>query len=436
MTDDPAAWLAERARAYRYEVTQVPLGELPRWHLGDDLAHDTRRFFTIEGIAVETNFGRVPRWTQPIINQPEIGILGFLYKRIAGVPHLLAQAKMEPGNRVMVQLSPTVQATPSNYTRVHGGRATPFLERFLGDTRGRVLVDLLQSEQGSRYLRKRNRNMIVEVKGDEELALDAEFRWLSLHELRALLASGRKLNMNARTVLSCLPYDPTSEPPARDAFREAVVTSHLAADDDELARTLSWLADRKTELAIDVRRIKLGELDQWICDRDSIRHASGNFFRVIGVEVTAAEGREIAAWKQPMFAPVHPGTIAFVCQRRAGRLEFLVQARAEPGFIDRVELGATLQVSPANYARREDMPPFAELLACPPEWVRFRAEQSDDGGRFYHDDALHLVIEVPENEPIVAPPTFRWVTLGILRRLMRCGYLVDIEARSLLTCLS
>src|SRR5262249_6550507 len=40
----PETWLADRARAYRYEVTPVPLAELPRWHLGDDLAHDTRRF--------------------------------------------------------------------------------------------------------------------------------------------------------------------------------------------------------------------------------------------------------------------------------------------------------------------------------------------------------------------------------------------------------
>jgi oxidase EvaA len=68
--------------------------------------------------------------------------------------------------------------------------------------------------------------------------------------------------------------------------------------------------------------------------------------------------------------------------------------------------------------------------------VRFRAEQSDDGGRFYHDDTLHVVIELPEDEQLALPPTFRFVTLGLLRRLMRCGYLVDIEARSLLSCLS
>jgi oxidase EvaA len=64
---DPRAWLAERAKAHRYQVTIVPLDQIPRWHLGDDLAHETRRFFTIEGIAIETNFGRVAKWSQPII---------------------------------------------------------------------------------------------------------------------------------------------------------------------------------------------------------------------------------------------------------------------------------------------------------------------------------------------------------------------------------
>src|SRR5262249_2490946 len=156
--------------------------------------------------------------------------------------HLLGQAKMEPGNRVMVQLSPTVQATPSNYTRVHGGRATPLLERFLGPTRGRVLVDLVQSEQGSRYLHKRNRSMIVMV--DDELPVTDDFAWLSLDQIRGLLRAGCSMNMNARSVLACLP--PAEQP-----------------SDGELASALAWLHDIKTELRMGVRRIRLGELEDW-----------------------------------------------------------------------------------------------------------------------------------------------------------------------------
>ena len=42
----------------------------------------------------------------------------------------LLQAKAEPGNINKIQISPTVQATKSNYTRVHGGKEIPYLRYF------------------------------------------------------------------------------------------------------------------------------------------------------------------------------------------------------------------------------------------------------------------------------------------------------------------
>ncbi len=437
-TNDPPGCLAERTRAHDFQVNELRLDALPGWHLGDDLVHDTRRFFTVGGVAVATNFGPIPQWKQPIILQPEIGMLGFLGQRIDGTLHLLAQAKMEPGNRVMVQFSPTVQATPSNYTRVHGGTATPYLEYFVGPSRGRILVDQLQSEQGTRYLHKRNRNVIVELPEGEEISVGRDFTWLTLAQIRELLAAGNCVNMNARTVLSCIRYDGgTAMSVSGDTFRQAVVESHIAGagdDESELRRTLTWLADVKSELWLEVRRITLGELDHWISDGESIRHESGRFFRVIGVSVTA-ESREVGSWAQPMLQPATEGYVAFLCQRRRGVLQFLFQTRVEPGFIDKVELGATFHLSPEDYLRKEDHPPFAEYRSCPPEWVRLRAPQSEDGGRFYHDEKIHLVIELPENEQLDLPSNYRWMALGLLKRLMRCGYYVTIEARSLIACL-
>lgn len=428
---DPAAFLAERARAYDFVVREVPLSALPRWRLGTTLRHDTGRFFTVEGIAVETSFGATPRWTQPILVQPEIGMLGFLARRIAGALHFLVQAKMEPGNRTLVQLAPTVQATPSNYLRVHEGRSTPYLEYFVEPTRGRVLLDQLQSEQGSRYLRKRNRNLIVEV--DHEVAALPDFAWLTLRQIRELLVAGNTFNLNARTVLGCIPYAGTV-PAGGDDFRRAVLGSHVAAvADDDVRRALSWLTDVKSATTLDVRRIALGELEQWICDGESIRHESGRFFRVLGVTIEAAS-REVAAWAQPMIEPTRDGVLAFVCQRRDGVLQFLVQARTEPGLIDAVELGATLQLSPGNYDPGT-LPPLAEYLDAPPDRIRLRTVQSEDGGRFYHDEKLHLVIEVPEGERVDAPPSYRWMTLALLKRVMARGYHVTVEARSLIACL-
>ena len=134
-----------------------------------------------------TNYRNVPEWDQPIINQPEIGFLGFIVKKFNGVMHFLMQAKIEPGNLNIVQLSPTLQATRSNYTRVHGGKSPNYLEYFNGEKEVYVLVDQLQSEQGARFLHKRNRNIIVEINEDEEISVKDGFIWVSLGQIKELL---------------------------------------------------------------------------------------------------------------------------------------------------------------------------------------------------------------------------------------------------------
>mgnify|MGYP003392954395 CR=1 FL=1 len=156
-------WLRQKNSQVKTAIEQIPLDKLSEWNFNTntgDIVHRSGRFFSIEGIHVETNWGKVPFWDQPIINQPEIGYLGILTKKIGGVLHFLMQAKIEPGNINVVQLSPTLQATKSNYTRVHEGKIPLYIEYFNGKKKVDVLVDQLQSEQGARFLRKRNRNII------------------------------------------------------------------------------------------------------------------------------------------------------------------------------------------------------------------------------------------------------------------------------------
>src|SRR5512133_748080 len=164
-TSDVLTWIAARNADVSTRVERIPFSSLRGWCVDPDtgdIRHSTGRFFSVEGIRVTTNWGQVPSWDQPIVNQPEIGFLGILTQKHEGILHFLMQAKIEPGNLNRVQLSPTLQATKSNYNRVHGGAAPLFLDYFVGNKPSRVLFDQLQSEQGARFLRKRNRNIIIE----------------------------------------------------------------------------------------------------------------------------------------------------------------------------------------------------------------------------------------------------------------------------------
>ena len=123
-TLDVIKWLKIRNSAIKVKVVKIPFQDLDHWFFDKSmgvLKHKSNQFFSIEGIRVKTNWGKVPEWEQPIIKQPEIGYLGIITKEINGILYFLLQAKVEPGNVNNVQLSPTLQATKSNYTQVHKG---------------------------------------------------------------------------------------------------------------------------------------------------------------------------------------------------------------------------------------------------------------------------------------------------------------------------
>ncbi|WP_200429052.1 NDP-hexose 2,3-dehydratase family protein [Streptomyces sp. NE5-10] len=189
----PDAWPAERGPVGALRVDRVPLSEPAGWSVAPgtgDLRHDSGRFFSVEGLSARRETGPVDGWSQPVLVQSDIGVLGLLAKEFDGVPHFLMRAKTEPGNATRTQLRPTVQATRSHYTGVHGGSPVPYPDHFLRPGRGRVLVDVLQSETGSWFHRKRNRNMVVEVLDDVPVGDD--FRWTTRGEVLDRLRFARR----------------------------------------------------------------------------------------------------------------------------------------------------------------------------------------------------------------------------------------------------
>jgi dTDP-4-dehydro-6-deoxy-alpha-D-glucopyranose 2,3-dehydratase len=432
-------WWAARPRESHFEVTRIPFAELDGWHfdLGTgNLGHESGRFFTIEGLRARGD--GTATWSQPIINQPEIGILGLLAKEFNGVLHFLMQARMEPGNVNTLQLSPTVQATRSNYTRVHRGGGTPYLEYFAGPGRERVLVDGLQSEQGAWFWHKHNRNTIVQVTGD--VPEHEDYRWLTLHQIRDLLKIGDLVNMDARTVLACMPLVRPHEPgPAvGDPFTRALLRSYMGDDDGAVAlhtqgEILSWFTEMKTRCAWSARLVPLSEVTRWSRTDDEIVDDDRTRFSVVGVRVRAAN-REVTRWAQPLLAPRGPGLAAFVARPIKGVLHLLVRARVEPGLRDLVEMAPTVQLPPAAEEGLGTEPFLDDVARADPARVRFDTVLSEEGGRFYHARTRYQVVEVDEEFPIEVPEDFRWLTVHQLMELLRHGHYLTIEARSLLAC--
>ncbi|ABP54632.1 NDP-hexose 2,3-dehydratase family protein [Salinispora tropica] len=420
-TSDVPDWLAAERLACRTRVRQIPFADLDGWSFragSGNLRHRSGRFFTVEGLhVVRPDVGM--EWQQPIIVQTEIGILGILAKEFDGTLHFLMQAKVEPGNPNLVQLSPTVQATRSNYTKAHGGTAVKYLEHFLDPPPGGVLTDVLQSEHGAWFYRKRNRNMIVEITG--EVPADERFRWLTLGQLGRLLQQDNVVNMDSRTVLASAPL----------AYPE-----HGAIRSD--ADVASWFTGQRASHEVRAHRIPLAQVAGWCRDEHRIYRPDQRYFRVLAVAVEGAN-REVSSWSQPLIEPVAPGVVGFAYRTFAGVPHVLVHARVEGGFLDTVELAPTVQCVPANYtqASAAQRPPFLDLmLEAPPERVRYAATHSEEGGRFRNAESRYLVVATDEAAtPTEAPPGYHWVTPGQLSWLAGHSRYVNVQARTLLAIL-
>ncbi|MFE6894395.1 NDP-hexose 2,3-dehydratase family protein [Streptomyces sp. NPDC057694] len=421
-TAEFADWLAERRREHDFGVRRIDFADLKGWNFlrpTGNLTHQSGRFFTVEGLRVRTSAGFFPEWRQPIIRQPEVGILGILVKEIDGVLHFLMQAKMEPGNPNLLQLSPTVQATRSNYTGVHRGAPVRYVEYFAGSRRGRVLADVLQSEHGSWFYRKHNRNMIVETSDD--VPPHPDFCWLTLGQLHELLSRDNTVNMDSRTVLSCLPS--LMEQP----------DSRLALTPD--AEVLSWLTEHRSTHDWTIETVPLAGLPGWHRTEREITREDGRFFDVVAVAVEAGS-REVPSWTQPLIEPHGEGVTAFLVHEFDGVPHVLVHARMEGGLPLVVEMAPTVQCVPANYSEDKRPRYMDEVLAAPPARVRYSAVHAEEGGRFRNAVSRYLLVEADDTlaaEP--PPPEYAWLSVRQLERLTSAGLSVNVQARTLLACL-
>ncbi|MEV6846616.1 NDP-hexose 2,3-dehydratase family protein [Actinoplanes sp. NPDC051411] len=424
-------WFAEQTVRQSNVVTRTGVDDLPGWRIDPDsgnLVHDTGRFFSVSGLDVVTDHRDSGRWRQPIIIQSEIGILGLLVKVLDGEVYCLMQAKMEPGNINLVQVSPTVQATRSNYSRVHGGSDVPYLEYFVAPRRGRIVFDALQSEQGSWFLKKRNRNMIVQV--DADVPARDGFCWLSVTQIAQLLQHPNLINMDARTVLSGILFV-ESLGPTRAPHPEGPSLYPFG-------HVLSWLSEARSSYHLTQRPIPLRSVPRWHwTGAGELVHDTGRYFSVIGVHVAASD-REVRQWSQPLLKPVGRGVIGFLARRVGGVYHLLTSARTEAGTRDVVEVGATVSCNPVNYAAPTGLTPpryLGELLAADASRVLVDVVHSEEGGRFFGAENRYLIVDVGEDFDLDVPDDYCWMTLDQIITFVRFGNTVNVAARCLLTCL-
>jgi oxidase EvaA len=416
--NDIQRWFDEKLKLTNYSISEIPFELMDKWYFDNidtNLRHQKGTFYSIEGIRVTTNYGETQKWDQPIINQPEIGILGILTKVTAGERKYLMQAKIEPGNVNIIQLSPTVQATESNYKRAHEGKKTIYLEHFLNQLGPVVIFDRLQTEQGGRFYKKRNRNMLVETK--EDVDVHEDYRWMNLNEIGALLHIDNFVNMDSRSVLCCV-------------VKREEIDNPLHTTDE----ILNWITRLMVKYTLTVELIGLKNIADWVADEYEIKHVNDSYFRVNAVKVEAST-REVTQWCQPMYKSTEEGLIGFLVAEINDTLHFLARGIVEVGNIDILHMAPTIQCSmyKKRFNGKFQCPPYTDVFLSARDNILYDQIQSEEGGRFYHCQNRHMIVKIDDYKNLELRDDYMWVSYNQILDFTRYGYF-NIEGRSLMSC--
>jgi len=440
-------WLEDRRKACDMQVEEIAWQQSKEWAFDNHgLKHISGGFFSIVGASVYINGRKQPQRDQPLINQPEIGILGFLIRRSGGEIEILVQAKPEPGNLGLVHAAPAVQATESNYKRIHHGKETLFLEYFLGAPKVTVISDSLQSEEGTRFLGKYNRNMIAEIPKDEFIPESRAHKWVPIQDLCFLLLQDFHINTDARSVLvsgswaALTPnYKPFSRWRGKGGLGEDLLSSYEASEKecvlstkkivDRLDRCRN-IANFKTDI------VRLTDLENWEITERSIRATVEADFEFRQFRIQTNE-REVTHWDQPLAASNEEGQIILYAQEKKGVLHFLFNCRAEIGFHELCQYGPTIQgqgngpfILPAllekEYELRDHLDRSKQLLSN---------LHSDEGGRFYQSISRYSIRLLDKDDVVDPGQTLSWMSVKQIELLAKRRGIFSNEARSLISML-
>ncbi len=440
-TSEIIKWVNELNSEVKVIINKNSLEESSFWFYDKDMGiirNKNNSFFSITGYQKKINNKIIKQ--QPIIIQNEIGYLGIICKEIDGVINFLMQAKIEPGNINKIQISPTIQATKSNFTQKHGGNKPKYLEYFVNSYNYETVVDQLQSEQSSRFYKKRNRNIIIKV--DEEIEISQNYKWMTLGQIKELMKINNLVNMDTRTVLSCIPFS------IYKFTEDELIKIEKNFIEKDLFKSI-FLGDRNLDIVSIYQYINnykmfdeskeelcsLEELKNWNFKNNEILCNEKYDFKVIFCDISI-EGREVRNWTQPLFEANGIATLGLIMCNDNGVKKFLINCKEEIGCFDKIELAPIVQIEYTQHSIKYDY--ITKLffdMYNQKKYTRYDVILSEEGGRFYHEQNHNIIIEIDKSKVNKIPNGYFWVdykTLNVMTQINNC---LNIQLRNLLSLL-
>jgi oxidase EvaA len=211
----------------------------------------------------------------------------------------------------------------------------------------------------------------------------------------------------------------------------------------DIESTKKWFLEHQKNCSMTITDIPLSECKGWRVDAKTgwVKHDSDEFFIVQGIRVGLSSAREVkGGWDQPILTQVgfDGGLLGLLRQRINGIPHYLVEAKAEPGNPDKIQISPTLQATFSNLkqAHGGKKPRLSEYFEYPENndgRVLFSQWMSEDGGRLHLKRNKGMIVEIPAGMSVEITETYRWVSLFQLKELIKQNSWVNPHIRGIIS---
>lgn len=217
------------------------------------------------------------------------------------------------------------------------------------------------------------------------------------------------------------------------------ILSSLLSEDQSLysyEEIISWFTNLKFQADLIVSKCNINDLKDWQTGPYSISHRENRYFEIIAL-LSRIGNREVNEWTQPIIRQREQGIIGFIVKKINSIYHLLVQAKLETGNFDIFEMAPTVQCITGSYMNPEYLVDYLEYFLSSNKYdIIYDSIQSEEGGRFYHEQNRNIVILAEDSFSIDINERFIWMTFRQAKEFIKFNNYFNIEARSLISCIS
>ncbi|MDX1410759.1 MAG: NDP-hexose 2,3-dehydratase family protein [Nitrospirales bacterium] len=394
------SFLMETIKRSKFTISKIKMSEQDEWCISNGvLSHTSGGFFHIAGLV-----NWKTKEEKLVLYQPQSAYNGLALCKMDKIVYLLLQARIEPGNSTIGLFGPTIQSTPANYLRFHGGKKTAYLDLFLGcnPAIANPIGNSTQLDLGKRYFQKSKTLSYIEL--NELINTEESMIWVPLKVIREVLSYDNYLNPDLRSMFSVFDWD-------------------LFLDEDNIPRfskdiDCAFLSGSST-VKKTWKLVPLSKLNHWDIQDEGIVDLCKSGVSVNIYNITS-NIREVKKWSQPLLCSSNKGLIVLLTRFISNKTEFLISIESEFGISGERIIMPSYNIYPGE--NNENITGFEGKGKVISEMVL-----SEEGGRFYQNENVYQVVLIEEE--IKIEKNQKWISTDSLKSLLKSSNQASIQLR-------